>query len=330
MKDSISQNVLFDFFDGKASSIQRRLIEEWLGSGKNVTFFYQCLDEWERQHPQYRPDIDTALTSYLALLNDTPVSQPTARQFQMPIGRRSWFTPLWLAASLVLLSSVGGFLFRKALFYRTYETGNAQTRQVTLADGTRITLNANSSLSVPYWNMDPSVRAVHLSGEGEFSVIHTTDHKRFRVETDDDFEVDVLGTEFVVYARDRGRKVVLNRGKVELTYQAGKRLTMKPGEVATLNDQSDQLKLSLTPQPERFSAWKKHQFYFDQTPLSEVALVLHEQFGLDIIIQDTALANRRLAGYFLARNPQEIIDVLSPLLNVSFEKRGNTVIIRSN
>ena len=330
MKDSISKNVLFDFFDGKASSIQRRLIEEWLGSDENESFFYQCLDEWERQHPQYGPDTGIALTSYIALINDTPAGRYPARQFPLPIGRRSWFTPLWLAASIVLLSLIGGVLFRKTLFYKNYETGNAQTRQVTLADGSRITLNANSSLSVPYWNMDPSVRAVHLSGEGEFSVTHTVNHKRFRVETDDDFEVDVLGTEFVVYARDRGRKVVLNRGKVELTYQAGKRLTMKPGEVATLSDQSDQLKLSRTPQPERYSAWKNHQFYFDQTPLSEVALVLHEQFGLDIIIQDTALANRRLAGYFLVRNPQEIIDVLSPLLNVSFEKRGNTVIIRSN
>ncbi len=116
MKDSVSKNVLFDFFDGKASSIQRRLIEEWLASGKNESFFYQCLDEWESQHPQYRPDTGTALTSYSALLNDTPLSHQPARQFPLPIGRQSWFTPLWLAASLVLLSSVGGFLFRKALF----------------------------------------------------------------------------------------------------------------------------------------------------------------------------------------------------------------------
>lgn len=330
MKAPVPKNVLFDFFDGKASSMQRRLIEEWLGSGENESFFYQCLNEWESQHPQYRPDTDTALTNYVVLLNATPSGQQPARQVPLPIGRRSWLTPLWLAASFLLIGSVGSFLFRKTLFYKTYKTGNAQTRQLTLSDGTRVTLNANSSLSVPYWNIDQSVRAVHLSGEGEFSVIHTADHKRFRVETDGDFEVDVLGTEFVLYARERGRKVVLNRGKVEVKFQAGKRLTMKPGEVATLNGQSEQLELTRTPRPERYSAWKNHQFYYDQTPLSEVAIVLHEQFGLDVIIGDTVLAKRRLAGYFLARNPQEIIDVLSPLLNVTFEKRGNTVIIRSN
>lgn len=323
------KSVLFDFFDGKASSMQRRLIEEWLQSAENESFFYQCLDQWESQHPQYIPDTDTALTNYISLMNAASTGRQPARQVPLPIGRRSWFAPLWLAASILLISSVGGFLFRKTLFYKNYQTGNAETRQLTLSDGTRVTLNANSTLSVPYWAFNRSVRTVHLTGEGEFNVTHTTDNKRFRVETDGDFDVDVLGTEFVVYAREYGRKVVLNRGKVELTYQAGKRLTLKPGDVATLTGQSEQLMLTQSPKPERYSAWKNHQFYFDQTPLSEVARMLREQFGLDVIIQDTTLANRRLSGYFLARNPQEIIDVLSPLLDVTIEKQDNTIIVRN-
>ena len=330
MKNTITKNVLFDFFDGKASSIQRRMIEEWLLSVDNESFFYQCLDEWERQHPQYVPNTETAFNDYMKLLTATPGDQQPFRQVPELVVRRSWFTPLWLAASVLLFVIAGGVLFQKTLLYQTYQTGNAETRQLKLADGTRVTLNANSTLTVPRWQFDHSVRTVHLTGEGEFSVAHTADNQPFRVSTDGDFDVNVLGTEFVLFARERGRQVVLNQGKVELTYQAGKRLMMKPGDVATLNDKAGRIKLARTIKPEQYSSWKKHQFYFDQTPLSEVALVLHEHFGLTVVLEDSTLANRKLAGYFLARNAQEIIDVLSPLLGVSIEKRGDTVLIRNN
>ena len=329
MKTAMYKNVLFDFFDGKASSIQRRLIEEWLQSAENESFFYECLDEWERLHPQYVPNKEAALNDYARLLTATPDRQEPAHPPELTI-RRSWFSPLWLAASILLLAIAGGVLFQKVLLYQTYQTGNAQTQQVKLADGTRVTLNANSTLAVPRWNVIDPVRTVYLTGEGEFNVSHTADHKLFRVRTDGDFAVNVLGTEFVLFARERGRKVVLNHGKVELTYQAGKRLIMKPGDVATLSDKSGQIELARTTKPERYSSWKKHQFYFDQTPLSEVALVLHEHFGLTVILEDSTLADRRLAGYFTARNAQEIIDVLTPLLDVTIEKRANTVFIRSN
>jgi ferric-dicitrate binding protein FerR (iron transport regulator) len=49
--------------------------------------------------------------------------------------------------------------------------------------------------------------------------------------------VVVLGTEFSVFSRDRGAKVMLNKGKVRLEYQENqvkKEITMRPGELVKL------------------------------------------------------------------------------------------------
>lgn len=332
MEKPIPKAVIFDFFEGKATSMQRKLIEEWMSEPQNQILFYQLLNEWESDHPQYFPNIDIAIENYLTILQ-TPDSENTAveseRKADQPERVYSW-RAWYMAASVTLLIGVSLFVFRRQVMYQTYQTGFAQTKSIRLEDGTMVTLNANSKLAIPRWSMDAAKREVLLEGEGEFKVTHTLDHKRFLVKTDDDFEVEVLGTEFVMYARAKGKKVVLNKGKVQVNYRAGKQLTMKPGDVVTLPQGSEKIRLTQTLKPQLYSSWKEHQFYFDETPLTEVADMLHEQFGLKVIFEDSTLADKRLAGYFKATSSDEVIEVLSVLLNVSIEKKGQTVIIHSN
>ena len=45
MNTSIPKNVLFDFFEGKATSLQRRLIEEWLAHPENEILYFRWLNE---------------------------------------------------------------------------------------------------------------------------------------------------------------------------------------------------------------------------------------------------------------------------------------------
>lgn len=322
MSEQIHKMVLFDFFEGKATTLQRKMIEEWLADADNEAFFYQCLDEWESQHPQYLPETDRALEQFSSLLNK-PDTAPTAESAvtTAPVRFRQRWLRWSVAASVLLLVSTGLYIFQKNIRYQIYQTGNAQTESFQLADGTRITLNANSTLYVPRWGFDGTQRAVLLEGEAEFKVTHTVDHKRFVVKTNDDFNVEVLGTEFVVFARERGKKVVLNDGKVQIHYQMGKQLTLRPGDVLTLDANTANPQLTQSTQPEKHNAWKNHQFYFDNTPLSEVGKIIEEQFGLQVVIPDSTLANRRLAGYFKATTSQEILDVLSTLLDMPIEKR---------
>ncbi len=334
MEKTIIQKILFDYFEGRTTSIQRKLIEDWLkADGGNEVLFYQYLDEWESQTPQYMPDETKGWARFEAVLNDASttkdqLAENSDNEESLIVVRNPY--RVWLAAaSIALLIATGLFLFQKPILSRTYTTGFAETQNITLSDGTLVTLNANSTLEVPRWGFFGSKRKVLLQGEGEFNVTHTTDNKRFIIKTNTDFEVEVFGTQFVFYARENAKKVVLNEGKVQINYQAGKQQIMKPGDVVTFDARADTLKLSKTDNPKKYSVWKNHQFYFDNTTLSEASVTIKEHFGLHLIFKDSMLANRRLSGYFKAEKSEDLFNALSLLLNINIQQQNNTVFISS-
>jgi transmembrane sensor len=333
MENSKIQKIIFDYFDGKTTSLQRKWLEDWLKeNADNEVLFYQYLDEWENQNPQYTPNEEHAWKRFAAILHTSNTSimqlaevENSAEPLNINNRRRFWL----MAASIALLITASLFLFQKSIFYRTYQTAYGETQSITLSDGTQVVLNAHSTLEVPRWGFRGKKRTVLLEGEGAFDVTHTVDNQHFIIKTNSDFEVEVFGTQFVFYAREQAKKVVLNEGKVQINYQAGKQQVMKPGDIATLDAQTNILKLTKTDKPETYSAWKNHQFYFDNTTLSEASLMIKEHFGLELILKDTILGNRPISGYFKAEKPEELFNALSVLLNIDIQKKNNTFIISS-
>jgi transmembrane sensor len=329
MKPSLTKTIVFDFFDGKATAIQRKYIEAWLADEANEETYYQYLDEWESQRPQFNVDAEKALDDFLPVLEDT---EPRSVQPKIVRNTASIWTQNWLgwsiAASVLLVSLLGAFLFRSQLFYKSYQTAYGQTATYQLADGTSVVLNANSTLRVPRFGFGSETRNVFLDGEGEFKVTHTTNNQRFVVRTDGNFQVEVLGTEFVVYARERGKRVFLNKGKVKLELPQGQQLYMKPGNVVTVAN-SGRYQLTQVAPARPYTAWKDHWFYFDNTSLAEVALQIQERFGVNVIVTDTGLAQRRIAGNFKAEKADDLLQVLSELLDLSIVKTRHHIELRT-
>lgn len=328
------EKILFAYFDGRATSLERKLVEDWLKEApEHEILYYQYLDDWESQNPQYFSDHQGGWDKFQAVLQTSTQPEAESSSTKNNVVKSSTVRSLrkfwYVAASLAILMTASLFFFQKPLLYRIYQTPYAQTQQVTLADGTQVTLNANSSLYVPRWGQFKKNRTVMLDGEAEFSVTHTTDHRRFLVKTSSDFEVEVFGTQFVFYTREQSKKVVLNEGKVRINYQQGKEQVMKPGDVVTMEAGADTLALSKTEDTKKYSAWKDHQFYFDDTPLSEATKTIREHFGLQVAFNTPALGERRLSGYFKAAKPAEFFQAISILLNVEIRQQGDTVLISS-
>lgn len=78
----------------------------------------------------------------------------------------------------------------------TMATSIGENKTLTLSDGTKVTLNANTSLSYPEEFTGES-REVSLRGEAFFDVSHNPD-KPFMVATGNGMKIQVLGTEFNV------------------------------------------------------------------------------------------------------------------------------------
>ncbi|GAB2795291.1 hypothetical protein GCM10027275_45540 [Rhabdobacter roseus] len=323
MRESVTKQLLFDFFDGNTTCVQRKLVEEWLGSSSaHEELFYQYLDEWERKGPQFFPDGERARQTYHALLNGRTSAvkplelvPPPPRQLN-----RAWALRLAVAATVLLTA----FFFRSPLLYRSYESAPGEPYAFALPDGSQVTLNANSCLRVPRFSFGHPVREVQLTGEAEFSVTHTQDHTPFRVWMDDNYQIDVLGTEFTAYSRERGKRVYLKEGKVKLLLPKGEQIYLKPGHCFS-SSPGGEFSVSIPEQPQALTAWKEQAFYFDNTLLSEVVEQIKERFAITIRIREQALANRRIGGMYRAKNADELLGILSELLDMTITKKSGYI-----
>lgn len=327
MKTAINKKMIFDYFANRLTPLQRKKIENWLKTSENEELFYSYLEEWENKNPEYEPEEGLALAHYLNVLNNEEKAFSETSRLQEKNGKYPFLTVKMLAASILLFGLIG-FLVSHDLFnYKTYKNTNNEVQSLTLDDGTKVLLNQNSSLKIHRWGFTNNTREVYLIGEAKFFVTHTKRHERFIVKTDKNFEVVVLGTEFAVSSRTRGAKVILNKGKVLLNYEEGKKtkhLLMKPGDYVLFNKQN-KASLNTFSEKQYLSIWQEKKFIFNKTSLKDVAIMLEETYGLQVKIFGTDLANRKLMGSFQAENLDELLNTLSELLRINVIRQNNEV-----
>ncbi|MEA5460388.1 FecR domain-containing protein [Arcicella sp. LKC2W] len=331
MNTNITKELLFNHFARKTSPLQRQLINDWLKEEKNEELYYQWLEQWEHHNLQYLPDTEESLNQFIGFME---IGQETAiltSPFNSDNENRHsqrWYK--WaVAASIFLCLGLLTFVFRNHLYYQTYRTQIGESQAINLPDGSKAVLNENSTLRLARWGFGSENREVFLTGEASFSVKHTLDNQQFIVKSENHFEVVVLGTEFSVYARQQGSKVVLKKGKVRIEYTEGntkKQLIMKPGELVSLDNQNHIHKKVALIKPQNVET-KDNRFVFEETTLQEVGYLLEENYGLTVEIKGDELSQRVLMGSFRAENVDELLKTISELLNINVVRQGNQVIL---
>ncbi|GAB2557518.1 FecR family protein [Spirosoma aerophilum] len=325
-----TKELLFTYFAGQATSVQQKVIGEWLADAGSRETYFQWLDEWERSFPQYAPDLSRHLDLFRQRL-DTPVDEqvPLVRQ-RAAASRPLWRRGSWLAAASVsLLLLAGGWFVKEAILYTTITTEAHQLRSVSLPDGSTVALNSNSSLRVPRIGYGWISRHVQLTGDAVFDIRHLANNQPFVVLAANGLAVEVLGTEFSVRSRAARAEVVLKRGKVNLHYAMANRppqnLLMKPGDRVTL-DGKGALQLQARADTIRFAHWRYRLFSFNDTSLREVASQIQTVFGVTVQLADPALARRTLTGTIRAGSSDELADALAELLNLRVSHRDQYII----
>lgn len=325
-----TKELLFTYFAGQATSVQQKVIGEWLNRPTSRETYFQWLDEWERSFPQYAPDLARHFDQYRERI-DNPVEEQTRFLRQVSISPQPFWNPgRWLAAaSVTLVLLAGGWFFQKPLLYETVTTGAHQLRTLSLPDGSTVALNSNSSLTMPRIGYGWFSRQVALTGDAVFDVKHLSTNQPFIVQDINGLNVEVLGTEFSVRSRAKNAEVVLKRGKVNLHYatqnQPPQNLLMKPGDRVRL-DAKGTLQLQTQSDTTRFAYWRYRMFSFNSTPLREVARQIQAVFGVNVQLADPALARRKLTGTIRAGSSDELAEALAELLGLRLSHRGSNLI----
>jgi transmembrane sensor len=330
MKHPLAKQTLFRYLAGQANPLERQTVDDWLKIPANIPTFHEWLLEWETQSQQYGPEQEAAFEK----LTERITRIDTAPDQDEPVSAPKPLFPFFgiLAAAIVLIILGIGLSPLKTVFlYRSYQTMAGQNLTLTLDDGSRVSLNASSQLQVPRFGFIGNARQVLLTGEAAFAVSHKPDNQRFIVKTSDQFQVEVLGTEFTVYARQRGTNVVLNRGKIRIDYADGvqkRQLLMKPGELLMVNQQGKIHLRQLTP-PTIEARSKEHRFVFNETSLWEICYLLREDFGVKIGITDGVLAQRTISGNFKAKSAEELLQILTELFHLKAEPNGDVILLKN-
>jgi len=179
------------------------------------------------------------------------------------------------------VDDVRGTTSQNKLAYNTLSTTKGEQYQVNLPDGTKVWLNAASSLTYAPSFSGRSERIVQLSGEAYFEVAKDKLHP-FIVKTRDQ-EVKVLGTHFNVnsYRDESTEKTTLLEGSVNINNKA----VLQPGQQSVVsnagNIQVQQADLSGAV------AWKNGYFQFNDVPLQIIMRQISRWYDIDIIYKGT-------------------------------------------
>lgn len=242
----------------------------------------------------------------------------------------------WITASVAVAASLFLFIFRSSqeisqptefsmeLFsevtspkqveqtlsdgYCVVSTPAATTTLVTLSDGTRVMLNANSTLEYPASFDDAEVREVRLKGEAHFEVTKNP-HRPFVVKAGE-MQTQVLGTIFDVKAyRKDAPKVTLMQGKVKVS-NADTEVEMRPGQTATL--QAD--KIVVSKASPSASDWLEGDFDMDQVTLAEAMSDIGAWYNKTVVFQSQVNMDKLIHFRFSRRaSLQEIITALNEM-----------------
>lgn len=177
--------------------------------------------------------------------------------------------------------SDGTSIAKNTVQYATLSTPRKGQYKITLQDGTKVFLNAESSLKYPT-QFTGNERVVELRGEGYFEVAHNAT-KPFIVNARHQ-KLKVLGTKFNVnsYENEVSIQTTLVSGKVELSNtQNTTPVILKPGQQGKLFSLSS-IYFVDEVDAEAFTAWTRNDFQFNGIPLKEVFKQLERWYDIDV------------------------------------------------
>lgn len=190
-----------------------------------------------------------------------------------------------------------------------------------LSDGSRVYLNAMSSLRYPV-NFTGKERCVELSGEAYFEVVKSG--KPFIVKTAD-VAVEVLGTAFNVcsYADQEVVGTTLVRGSVRVCVEGNKTRILQPSQQANFDKKSKKIEVR-TVDVSVYTAWKNGTFCFKDGCLEDMMTSLARWYDMQVVYKDEEVKKLKF-GCSLNRYGE-----IAPILNLLKETGKVNVEVKEN
>jgi transmembrane sensor len=220
--------------------------------------------------------------------------------------------------------ATGNNALNTAITYNTVTTPNGGQYEVVLADGTKVWLNAASSLKFPT-AFTGNERNVELTGEGYFEVAKNKE-KPFKVKINNAV-IEVLGTHFNImgYANEPVIKTTLLEGSVKMK-RNGEQVLLVPGQQALAFNDNNVLKVQQADIEETM-AWKNGQFIFHNENIQDIMRKVARWYDVDIQYQGNVKDKAFGGSVSRFSNISELLKNLELTETIHFKIEGRSVIV---
>jgi len=208
---------------------------------------------------------------------------------------------------------------------RFYISAPGQIEDFVLDDGSRVTLDANSSIQVAF--ADNARRVTLVQGAAYFDVVHNA-ARPFQVAVADR-RVIVTGTRFVAALRGSQAEVSLLEGRVVISRhdvaksQAGDQaVALIPGQSAVFTSGAEQLVLARR-NIEVATAWRDRRLVFHDAPLSQVIEEVGRYVDMPMTLVDPRLGKVRVTAVLPLSGEAPLIDRMEGLLPIAIERTAD-------
>lgn len=310
------------YLSGELNGDEYNEFVNWIESDKqNKEFFEEVKNDWETMELQNNKlvNVDNAWDKLKNRLEDDNLIE------NKPVKVINLYNIVRIAAIFIIVAGLGIMAFNTMNHsgQQVASNDNGKNINITLDDGTIVTLNSNTKLYYPK-TFAGKTREVTLEGEAFFDVAQNPD-KPFIINANNAF-IRVLGTSFNVNARKGAAKteVLVETGKVQVTQKELRKSTiLTPGEMGIIHKSG----LNKTKHRDiNYLSWKTRKIVIDNK-LSDIVPIIKRAYNIDVELADKTIGEFPLHSTFENQSVEVIMDLICTPFNLKWKKDGKKYII---
>lgn len=324
------QNVLIQFPDKHEELLEAKQFL-LVFNGKDDEFFESRISNLKKR-------VYFALDNIHISVNTTSshTLNPTRKSF---LHRR--YKIYWAAASVSIVAILSALFFldiersTEKLFPAFIQqeqqvTPKGHRSTITLEDGTKVWLNADSRLEYPRSFAGSQTREVHLHGEAFFDV--TENKAQPFIVYAGDLRIKVLGTSFNVrsYQVEKNIETTLVKGKVIIETNRGddNNITLIPNQQAVFEKNTKKIVLENRVNTENYTSWKEGKLQFDDQSLSFIIQELERWYNVTIHVADNSSLGCRFSANVSNKTLEEVLELFKASEAIDYKIEGQEVFIQ--
>ena len=316
----MTDELLIKFLLKETSEEENTAIQEWLAADPaNISVFIQFEKIWEAGKtltPTSKVDEEQAWNKFrektIKLKKEQAVVIPLKKNYT------------WLKVAAVFVLAIGAWTLYQLMSPVAYTNLTASNEVLikTLPDGSELTINKKSQLS--YASDFKNDRSVRLdSGEVFFNVAH--DKTRPFLIKADQVSVEVVGTSFNVKHTVNKTEVIVETGIVKVRL-GDEEIRLVKGERVSIGKSTKKLQKEQS-EDQLYNYYRSKLFFFNGTPLPEVAEILNEAYGVKISVDPAARKHTLFTTLKLSSTLEENLGIICDALNVTLSRNQQEILL---